>query len=199
MHYTNAPQPEVTSELIVSCLAKIHGRNDTDFEFGVHWRPDTQVQCRHGYEVETDTIGTVERSAGYSFGGVCSGYFVFTENGGNISFPGPTGKGNIPTILGKDKVTTTYTTKTIPSGSFNGPDGIGINFIPMPTLNLGIGPPMNTKLKVCVVPTVNLGKATNDQLTGNFGLWGVGVMHAIKQWIPGMKMLPFDLSGFFGY
>src|ERR1044071_3798862 len=117
-------------------------------------------------------------------------------NGNN---PGPTGKGDVPTVLGKDKVTTTYTTKGLPSGSFNGPDGIGINFIPMPTLNLGIGLPKNTDLKVRFVPSVNLGKATNDQLTGSFNLWGIGVMHDIKQWIPGVKALPFDLSGFFGY
>jgi hypothetical protein len=117
-------------------------------------------------------------------------------NGNN---PGVAGKGNIPTVLGKDKVTTTYTSKSALPGSFNGPDGIGINFIPMPTVNLGIGLPKNTDLKVRFVPSVNLGKATNDQLTGSFSLWGVGVMHDVKQWIPGMKMLPFDLSGFFGY
>ena len=113
--------------------------------------------------------------------------------------PGPTGKGEIPTVLGQDKITTTYTAKLPATGSFNGPDGIGINFIPMPTLNLGIGLPKNTDLKVRFVPTVDLGKATNNQLTGNFGLFGVGVMHDIKQWIPGVKALPFDLSGFVGY
>ena len=113
--------------------------------------------------------------------------------------PGPTGKGNIPTVLGKNNVTTTYTAKAPATGTFNGPDGIGINFLPMPTINLGIGLPKNTDLKVRFVPSVNLGKATSDKLTGSFSLWGVGVMHDVKQWIPGMKMLPFDLSGFFGY
>ena len=117
-------------------------------------------------------------------------------NGGN---PGPTGKGNIPTVMGKNNVTTTYTSKTAVPGSFNGPDGIGIGFIPMPTANLGIGLPKNTDLKVRFVPSVNLGKATSDKLTGSFSLWGIGVMHDIKQWIPGVKALPFDLSGFFGY
>ncbi|MEI9918030.1 MAG: DUF6588 family protein [Bacteroidota bacterium] len=113
--------------------------------------------------------------------------------------PGPNGKGDIPTVLGQDKITTTYTAKAAIPGTFNGPDGIGINFIPMPTLNLGIGLPKNTDLKVRFVPTVDLGKATNDQITGKFGLFGVGIMHDIKQWIPGVKALPFDLSGFVGY
>ena len=33
----------------------------------------------------------------------------------------------------------------------------------------------------------------------SFKIFGIGVMHDIKQWIPGIKLLPFDLSGFVGY
>ncbi|MEJ0033086.1 MAG: DUF6588 family protein [Bacteroidota bacterium] len=106
--------------------------------------------------------------------------------------PGATGKGDIPTILGQKDITTTYTAKLPATGSFNGPDGIGINFIPMPTAQLGIGLPKNTDLKVRFVPTVDLGKATSDNITGKFGLFGIGIMHDIKQWIPGVKALPFD-------
>ncbi|HEX8061073.1 MAG TPA: DUF6588 family protein [Cyclobacteriaceae bacterium] len=124
---------------------------------------------------------------------------VYLSQDINGKNPGQTGKGNIPTVLGKDKITTTYTAKGAIPGTFNGPDGIGINFIPMPTANLGIGLPKNTDLKVRFVPSVDLGKATSNKMTGSFSLWGVGVMHDIKQWIPGVKALPFDLSGFFGY
>jgi hypothetical protein len=69
----------------------------------------------------------------------------------------------------------------------------------MPTINLGIGLPKNTDLKVRFVPSIDLGKASGNNITGNFNLWGIGVMHDIKQWIPGVKQLPFDLSGFVGY
>jgi len=43
------------------------------------------------------------------------------------------------------------------------------------------------------VPTVNIGD------DAKFDLFGVGVMHDVKQYIPGIKNLPFDLSGFVGY
>src|SRR5690606_7528697 len=34
---------------------------------------------------------------------------------------------------------------------------------------------------------------------GDVRLWGIGVMHDIKQWMPGVKHLPFDLSALIGY
>lgn len=79
-----------------------------------------------------------------------------------------------------------------------GPGGIaleeefGHNFVPVPMLNLGVGLVKNTDLKIRFVPTVN-----SDDVT--FNLWGVGVMHDVKQHLSGIKTLPFDLSGFVGY
>lgn len=85
----------------------------------------------------------------------------------------------------------TYTTQI----DFDAPRGIGnvtpLNSIPTPTLTLGIGLFKNTDLKIRYVPEV----ATNDF---EFNMFGIGVMHDIKQWIPGLKLLPFDLSGFIG-
>jgi hypothetical protein len=112
--------------------------------------------------------------------------------------PGPAGTGNIPTIFGAEK-NTTYTADAPAVGSFSGPTGTGLNLLPMPTLNLGIGLPKGTDLKLRFVPNIDLGKVSNDEITGSFGLFGIGVMHDVKQWIPGIKELPFDLSGFVGY
>lgn len=111
---------------------------------------------------------------------------------------GATESGNIPTVLGADK-STTYTMDAPAIGSFNGPSGIGINFFPTPTLNLGIGLPKGTDLKIRFVPTLDFNKMTDGELDGSFGLFGVGVMHDFKQWIPGIKALPFDMSVFVGY
>jgi hypothetical protein len=63
----------------------------------------------------------------------------------------------------------------------------------MPVAHLGIGLPKGTDLKIRFVPTIDL----NGE--GEFKLFGLGVMHDIKQWIPGLKLMPFDLSGFVGY
>lgn len=70
---------------------------------------------------------------------------------------------------------------------------IGKNWIPVPMAHVGIGLIKGTDLKLRFTPTIDLGD------NGSLKILGVGVMHDIKQWIPGMKLLPFDLSGFVGY
>jgi hypothetical protein len=111
---------------------------------------------------------------------------------------GATESGNIPTVLGADK-STQYTMRAPAVGSFSGPTGIGINFFPTPTINLGIGLPKGTDLKIRYVPTLDFNKMTSGEIDGSFGLFGIGVMHDFKQWIPGIKALPFDMSVFVGY
>lgn len=106
-----------------------------------------------------------------------------------------------PTMLGPDdQPVFSYTDETTgEKATFAGPGGIdlqeniGKNWLPVPMANLGIGLPKGTDLKVRFTPTVNLGDDTSLKILG------VGIMHDIKQWIPGIKMLPFDLSGFVGY
>lgn len=83
--------------------------------------------------------------------------------------------------------------------TFLGPGGLdlkknlGRNWVPVPMANLGIGLPKGTDLKLRFTPNIDLGD--NSSLK----IFGVGIMHDVKQWIPGIKLLPFDLSGFAGY
>lgn len=83
--------------------------------------------------------------------------------------------------------------------AFDGPEGLGMkddvgrNFTPVPVAHLGIGLPKNTELKIRFIPSLDLGK------DGEFKMWGLGVMHDIKQHIPGIKLLPFDLAAFAGF
>lgn len=107
----------------------------------------------------------------------------------------------MPTIVGPDRPPVfRYTDED--SGlteTYEGPGGLdleaelGKNWVPVPMANVGIGLPKGTDLKLRFTPTLDLG----DDAT--LKLFGIGVMHNIKQWIPGIKMLPFDLSGFVGY
>lgn len=76
-------------------------------------------------------------------------------------------------------------------GGFNLDDLPGVQGMPTPTLNLGIGLIKNTEFKLRLVPE----QSFDDY---NFKLLGFGLMHDVKQWIPGIKNLPFDLSAFFG-
>ena len=77
----------------------------------------------------------------------------------------------------------------VPSG-FNLSEVPVVTGVPTPTFNLGVGIYKNTDLKLRFIPQQNIEGY-------KFGMFGIGVMHDVKQWIPGIKNLPFDLSGFF--
>lgn len=88
------------------------------------------------------------------------------------------------------------------SRDFEGPRGtgmeeaIGASFIPVPMAQIGIGTVAGTDLKIRFIPTIT-GDAGGSEFS--FNMWGVGIMHDVKQYIPGIKSLPFDLSAFLGY
>ena len=60
-------------------------------------------------------------------------------------------------------------------------------------VQIGFGLPKGFELKMRFMPKTKLGD------NGNVNLLGFGIMHDIKQYIPGIKNLPFDLSAFVGY
>ncbi len=89
---------------------------------------------------------------------------------------------------------------TLPPGNnavelarFDAPVGAGLPFSGAPTAQLAIGLIKNTEVMVRYMPTIALGDA------GDIGLIGFGLKHDIKQWIPGIKVMPFDMSAYFGY
>jgi hypothetical protein len=107
---------------------------------------------------------------------------------------------NAPTILGPDRTPKfIYTDEDGVNQSFDGPSGVDLKGnikmakLPVPMVNLGFSLPLGTDLKIRFAPTVKLGS------DGEFKFWGVGVMHDIKQYIPGIKLTPFDLAAFVGY
>lgn len=112
----------------------------------------------------------------------------------------PTGSAEVPTVFG-DNVTPQYQGyfNGIPTGQpFGGAPGLNLDVplvgtaAPMGMVQLGLGLPKGTDLKLRFFPSTKMGD-------GNVSMFGIGVMHDVKQYIPGVKSLPFDLSGFFGY
>jgi hypothetical protein len=106
---------------------------------------------------------------------------------------------NAPTIFGPDRTPKfSYVDNTGVRKYFDGPQGldlkgnVGNNWMPVPMVHLGVGLPKNTDLKIRFAPTI-------DVDGGELKLFGLGVMHDVKQYIPGLKLLPFDLSAFVGY
>lgn len=76
---------------------------------------------------------------------------------------------------------------------FRMPKGVNTRWIPAPMIQAGVGLIKNTELIIRYVP--------NIKVSGHeFGLWGIGGKHDIKQWIPGLKKLPvLQLSIMYGY
>src|SRR3989337_2376026 len=107
--------------------------------------------------------------------------------------------GKAPTIIGpKDptRYSMDWDNNNIPDGptaEFSGPEGLDFkkNFkvrgVVAPTAQLGIGIYKNTDLKIRWMPEVDAGSS-------KVKLFGLGVLHDVKQHIPGLKTLPFDLS-----
>lgn len=102
-----------------------------------------------------------------------------------------------PTIIGPGEAPTYRINRT--GDTFEGPEGldlkgeIGKNWVPTPMVHLGIGLPKGTDLKLRFMPKIDLGD------DGSANMFGIGVMHDIKQYLPGFKVIPFDLSAFVGY
>lgn len=87
------------------------------------------------------------------------------------------------------------------STSYKVPDGIGDEIkaytfnkvaVPTPVVQVGLGLVAGTEIKVRWLPTI-----TEEDFSVSY--WGLGGLHSISQWIPGLKDLPIDLSVFAGY
>ena len=105
-----------------------------------------------------------------------------------------TGSGLAPTVSGPNTAgpAMSYKANGVTLASFNAPAGTAWRYIPVPTLQVGIGLPFGTELKGRFIPKLTI-------KDGDISLWGIGLLHSVMQYIPGNKLLPFDVSLFAGY
>jgi hypothetical protein len=108
--------------------------------------------------------------------------------------PSVTGAGVSPTVAGPDKSgpPMSYKSSGVTLASFKAPKGANWRYIPVPSAQVGIGLPFGTELKVRFIPKIKI-------KDGDVALWGVGLLHNLTQYLPGDKVLPFDVSLFGGY
>lgn len=104
------------------------------------------------------------------------------------------GTGISSTVAGPDKAgpLMSYNANGVILASFNAPKGVDWRYIPVPTAQVGVGLPFGTELKVRFIPKIKI-------KDGDVSLWGVGLLHNLTQYLPGNKLLPFDVSLFGGY
>ena len=73
------------------------------------------------------------------------------------------------------------------------PDGLDVPINPLaPAMQLSVGVPLATEVMIRFLPSAEV--ASNEVELNYGGLWGLGVKHNVKQWIPGFRTLPFSLS-----
>lgn len=83
-------------------------------------------------------------------------------------------------------------TVTVPF-AYNHPGGTGVDMLPSPMINAGVGLPKGFEIIGRYMPRVKIQGAET-------GLWGVGFKHDIGQWIPFVKRIPvLNFTLMYGY
>jgi len=99
-----------------------------------------------------------------------------------------------PTVAGSKDQGQTITYASVGGLNYKTPQGTNWGVIPAPMFQLGIGLVKESDITIRYVPKLNI------KDIGSVGMWGIGLKHSIKQYIPGIKMAPFfHLSVFLGY
>ncbi|TDN97167.1 DUF6588 family protein [Sunxiuqinia elliptica] len=83
--------------------------------------------------------------------------------------------------------------------SFLSPEGVGMDIVPIPIAQLGIGLLPHTDILIRYVPKLRFSQDGDQAEDVRVGLIGLGAKHSFKDWIPGLKALPFDAAVFGSY
>jgi hypothetical protein len=110
---------------------------------------------------------------------------IVVKSGGNIA----------PTVAGDAVSRPLLSIKNSPI-EFNSPNGTGLDIVPVPMVQVGFGLLPHTDLIGRYVPEM---KYDNNGDEMKIGFWGVGAKHNFMEWIPFLKVLPFDASLFGSY
>lgn len=102
-----------------------------------------------------------------------------------------------PTAFGDKSSGPSLEYRSTPPGvpGFQLPQGIDLSAIFMPMAKISVGLIKNTEISLRYFPTISVPGVDDGELSVS----GFGIKHDILQWIPGGKLLPFSVSGFFGY
>jgi hypothetical protein len=125
----------------------------------------------------------------------------------NVTLVDPT-QPSTSTLFGDNTtalISTSYTdpeTNTQIDAQFETAAGLNLDdsyngYVPTPMIQLGIGLIKNTDLKVRWMPTIKNKDDYGNEST--VSMFGFGLMHDFKQWIPGIKHIPVDMALFVGY
>lgn len=81
-------------------------------------------------------------------------------------------------------------------GSFRSPPGIDMNIVPIPMAQVGIGLFPHTDVVIRYVPELSFKQQGSNEDKVHVSMYGFGLKHGFKEWIPFLKNLPFDAAVF---
>ncbi len=109
-----------------------------------------------------------------------------TYDNTNSVVPTIAGSGsNLPDLVISETVDLAGNTQTVELARVTHPNGIGVTLLPLPMAQLSVGLIKGTNLSIRYVPTINIADAAH------VGLFGIGGMHSVSQWIPVVKSMKF--------
>ncbi len=160
------------------------------FSMNGGWYTTAKTHKKFGFDITISANASFVPDARQNFTFSPADYqFLVTANG----------ETSIPTVMSENSTETTIDvripidgTNTFKVGSFEMPGGIAedfpINAVPAPMLQVGIGLPTKTDLKIRYVPQLNF----DDDVKA--GLIGIGLQHDITQYLGPINKLPLNVS-----
>lgn len=159
------------------------------FSLNNGWYHTAKTHKKLGFDITINMNASMVPSGSKSF--------VFNEDDYTyLSLKNGDKTATMQTIMGDDNnqdilISTDIQGQTVEATTFRLPDGITgdlpINAIPSPMVQVGIGLPFNTDLKVRLLPTIN-----TDDVDG--AMFGLGIQHDIMQYFGPLDKLPLNVS-----
>jgi hypothetical protein len=159
------------------------------YSMGAGWIQTAETHATFGFHIK----------ASVSAAHVPTSYSTFHFNPADynhLRVKGAIGNTALPTLFGPSASNTILEVydKNLIVADVTAPPGAGLplDYVPVPSIQAGLGLPAGTEFMIKVVPQTKLGDAKISQI-------GYGLKHDIKQYIPIIKNLPFHFSGLIGY
>ena len=158
------------------------------------WYTTAKTHKKFGFDITIGASASFTPDKDQMFQFVADQYEFISVSGGNTS---------IPTILSKDETETEinisvpYEGDKFKVGTFKMPGGIAkdlpANATPAPFVQVGLGLPFKTTVKLRLVPKTNFASDVEANLIG------VGLQHDLTQYLGIVEKLPFSVSLFGAY
>lgn len=153
------------------------------------WATTAKVHKTLGFDLTISASASFVPDADQMFAFVQSDYQYLTLPNGETSLPTVMSESNNETSV---DVAVPFGDGSFNVGSFEMPGGITedlpVNAVPAPMVQLGVGLPFRTDIKLRYVPTVNF----DDSVEAN--LLGLGLQHDLTQYLGAIDNLPLSVS-----